>query len=93
MLRRHKDDTKTGEDREIELCGRALEVLKRQLALREAYARGGKIDRHFVFFQHTGAPLADLQYAYGRWVYVAEQAGAGGTTPRGRKVRRRRISL
>lgn len=31
---REKDRTKTREDREINLCGRALEVLKRQMSLR-----------------------------------------------------------
>jgi integrase len=75
VLRRHKDYTKTGEDREIELCGRALAVLKRQLALRESYARAGRINHYFVFFQDSGAPLADLSYAYNRWLYVTEQAG------------------
>jgi integrase len=33
VIARDKDRTKTGEDRLIELCPRALEVLKRQLAL------------------------------------------------------------
>jgi len=34
-----KDSTKTGEDRRIELCPRALQVLNRQLAFRDALAR------------------------------------------------------
>jgi integrase len=34
VMRHDKDRTKTGEDRLVELCPRALEVLKRQLALR-----------------------------------------------------------
>ncbi|WP_157994488.1 hypothetical protein [Peristeroidobacter agariperforans] len=55
VLARHKDCTKTGEDREIELCGRALEVLKRQLALRGTYLRAGRINHYFVFFQDSGA--------------------------------------
>lgn len=41
VLRREKDRTKTREDREITLCGRALEVSKHQLALREELARAG----------------------------------------------------
>jgi hypothetical protein len=48
----------------------ARDVLKRQLALREAYAREGKIDHCLVFVQQSGAPLVDLSYAYDRWVYV-----------------------
>lgn len=35
LMARDKDRTKTSEDRLIELCPRALEVLKRQLALRK----------------------------------------------------------
>lgn len=61
VLGRHKDYTKTGEDREIDLCGRALEALKRQTALREAYARDGRINHNFVFFQESGAPLLEQQ--------------------------------
>jgi integrase len=34
VMRHDKDRTETGEDRMVELCPRALEVLKRQLALR-----------------------------------------------------------
>jgi integrase len=34
VMRHDKDRAKTGEDRLVELCPRALEVLKRQLALR-----------------------------------------------------------
>jgi hypothetical protein len=45
VLRRDKDRTKTQEDRDVELCPRALEILKRHLTLRDEYVVAGKI-RH-----------------------------------------------
>ena len=63
----HKDSTKTGEDHCIELCPRALQVLRRQLALRESLKRTGKINHDQLFFKATGAPIRNLQYAYSRW--------------------------
>lgn len=45
-----KDRTKTGVDREIALCGRASNVLSRQLALREVMVRAGKIDHELMSF-------------------------------------------
>ncbi len=62
-----KDSTKTGEDRRIELCPRALQVLNRQLALRDALAREGKISHGQLFFKATGEPIRNLQYAHSRW--------------------------
>ena len=62
-----KDSTKTGEDRRIELCQRALEVLNRQLALREHLVRAGKIDHGHLFFKETGEPIRNLQYTHSRW--------------------------
>jgi len=38
--------------------------------------KAGKINHYFVFFQWDDSPLMDLQYAYGRWVYVIEEVGA-----------------
>ncbi|MEJ1962897.1 MAG: DUF3596 domain-containing protein [Gammaproteobacteria bacterium] len=69
---RAKDRTKTSEDREIALCGRALDVLNRQLAIRDQLVREGRIDHDFVFFQEDGAPLLNLSYPYDRWRYVLE---------------------
>ena len=59
--------TKTGEDRRVALCPRALLVLKDQLALRARLAGTGKIDHDYVFVQRSGAPLSNLQYPQGRW--------------------------
>jgi hypothetical protein len=75
MLGREKDRTKTGEDRDIALCGRALDVLRRQMALRERLASVGRGRHEFVFFQEDGAPLINLSYPYDRWRYVMEQTG------------------
>ena len=62
-----KDSTKTGEDRLIRLCSRALRVLTRQLALRDALVRTGKIAHDHLFFKETGEPIRNLQYAHSRW--------------------------
>jgi integrase len=62
-----KDSTKTGDDRRIVLCPRAIGVLKRQLALREELVRAGKIDHDFLFFKANGQPLRNLLYSGIRW--------------------------
>ncbi len=59
--------TKTGEDRLVELCPRALQVLRRQLRLRERLAADGKLDHDHVFVSDTGGPMRDLQVAEMRW--------------------------
>ncbi len=59
--------TKTGEDRRIELCPRALQVVNRQLVLRDALVRAGKIRHDHLFFKRTGEPVRNLQYAHSRW--------------------------
>ena len=62
-----RSSTKTGEDRRVELCPRALEVLKRHLRLRARVKAAGKIDDEHVFFQESGRPLSNLVYPYTRW--------------------------
>jgi integrase len=62
-----KDATKTGDDREIILCLRAIAVLKRQLALREELERSGQIEGDHLFFKADGRPIRSLQYPYARW--------------------------
>jgi hypothetical protein len=59
--------TKTGEDRRVQLCPRALSVLKRQLRLRPRLEAAGKINRDHVFFQKTGERFRNLQYPGIRW--------------------------
>jgi integrase len=62
-----KDSTKTGEDRCMALCPRALDVMHRQLALRKRLELVGKIDHHHLFFKESGDPIFSLQYPYRRW--------------------------
>lgn len=62
-----RSSTKTGEDRRVELCPRALAVLKRHLRLRARLKAAGKIDHDHVFFQETGPPITNLVYPYTRW--------------------------
>ncbi|GFE82508.1 hypothetical protein GCM10011487_45080 [Steroidobacter agaridevorans] len=59
--------TKTGDDRRVELCPRALAVLTRQLALRARLHAAGKIEHDQVFFQDSGAPIRDLLCPALRW--------------------------
>jgi integrase len=67
VMARDKDRTKTSEDRLVELCPRALCVLKRQLALRARLMNTGTIDHEHVFFKEDGSPIFNLQYPWVRW--------------------------
>jgi integrase len=64
---RDKDRTKTSEDRIVELCPRALHVLKRHLALRARLRLEGKIHHEDLFFKDDGTPIRNLQYPWIRW--------------------------
>ncbi|MBS0422623.1 MAG: DUF3596 domain-containing protein [Proteobacteria bacterium] len=67
-VRNHdKDRTKNGDDRTIELCPRALEVLKRQLTLRDRLKSLELIQHDKVFFKETGEEIINLQFGYERW--------------------------
>jgi integrase len=59
--------TKTGDDRRIALCPRALGVLKRQLALRARLEAAGRVRHDHVFFRDTGEPFSNLQIQARRW--------------------------
>jgi integrase len=59
--------TKTGNDRRVELCARALAVLKRQLGLCVRLMAAGHIDHDHVFFQETGESIKNPQYPQLRW--------------------------
>ena len=52
-----RDKTKTSEDRRVQLCPRALSVLRRHLRLRESLVAAGEIDHEHVFFVETGEPF------------------------------------
>jgi integrase len=64
--------TKTGDDRRVFLCPRAMTVLKRQLQLRAQLQEAGRINHDYVFFQANGAPLINLQYPQVRWCQTLE---------------------
>lgn len=67
VLRRDKDRTKTEEDRYVELCPRALEVLRRHLALRDEYVAAGRIKHQHLFFLDDGSPISDPEITRWRW--------------------------
>jgi integrase len=67
-----KNRTKTNQDREINLCPRALQVLRAQLALRERRMAAGQIHHEFVFFTAVGEPLETTYLPYNRWTEVLE---------------------
>lgn len=69
---RDKDRTKTSEDRIVELCPRALHVLKRQLAIRARLKLEGKINDEDLFFKDDGAGLSPS---------LSKVATASRTTP------------
>lgn len=62
-----RDCTKTGEDRRVQLCPRALDVLRSHLRLRTQWVLAGKINHHRLFFQDSGEPIRLLNYPYERW--------------------------
>lgn len=67
VVARDKDRTKTSEDRLVELCPRALHVLKRHLALRARMKLSGEINHDDLFFKEDGSPIRNLQYPWSRW--------------------------
>jgi integrase len=62
-----RSQTKTGDDRRVSLCPRALAVLKRQLALRARLVAVGAIHHDHVFFHDSGEPFANLIAPAKRW--------------------------
>jgi integrase len=76
VMRRDKDRTKTGEDRIVELCPRAQEVLKRQLALRARMKLAGKIRHEDVFFREDGSPIRNLNDPYDCWRWTLRRLKA-----------------
>jgi integrase len=62
-----RDKTKTAEDRRVQLCPRALSVLRRHLRLRQSLKAAGEIDHEHVFFLETGGPFRSLHNPPRRW--------------------------
>lgn len=66
VLNRDKDRTKTNVDRTVELCPRALQVLKRQLALRDRLKAAGLLRHEKLFCKEDGGEIVNLQFGYER---------------------------
>jgi integrase len=62
-----KNCTKTGEDRIVTLCPRAIRVLARQLELRARLKAAGLVDHDHLFFAEGGGVIRHLQYVARRW--------------------------
>ncbi len=62
-----KNCTKTGEDRIVTLCPRAICALARQLKLRKRLKAAGLIDHDHLFFTADGSMIRHLQYVARRW--------------------------
>lgn len=79
-----RSKTKTGEDRRVELCPRAVAVLKKQLQLRERFVAAGKVTHEHDFFLDSGAPIQSLQTPHIRWRKTLRLSSydIGGLTPR-----------
>ena len=73
VMRQDKDRTKNYEDRIIELCPRAVEVLKRQLALRARMRLAGKIPHEDVFFREDGSAIRSLNDPYDCWRWTLKR--------------------
>ena len=67
-----KNRTKTNQDREVNLCPRALQVLHAQLSLRAQMAAVGMINHNRLFFTAVGEPFVDTFLPYRRWTEVLE---------------------
>ena len=73
VMRHDKDRTKTGEDRMVELCPRALDVLKRQLAVRARLKLAGKISHENIFFREDGSQIRNLNDPYDCWRWTLKR--------------------
>src|SRR6202161_3085925 len=60
-------EIKTAPRRDVELCPRALEVLRRHLALRAEFVAAGKIRHQHLFFLEDGRPISDPEITRWRW--------------------------
>ncbi|SRR5258708_6919520 len=70
-----KDTTKTHEDRVIQLCPRAIAILKRQIALYRHLKARGRIDHDQLFFKDNGTPIRHLGHFAKCWRKSSERLG------------------
>jgi integrase len=62
-----KDCTKTGEDRRIQLCRRAVAIPERQLQVRAGLMEQRGAQHEHLFVTDEGGPIPDVKSPYGRW--------------------------
>jgi integrase len=62
-----RDVTKTGEDRRVELCPRAMAILESHLAWRASFVSQGRIDHDALFFTQDFKPIPNAKYPFERW--------------------------
>lgn len=62
-----KNCTKTGEDRIVTLCPRAIRILAHQLELRARLKTAGLIDHDHLFLTAEGRVIRHLQRVAHRW--------------------------
>jgi integrase len=67
-----KNRTKTNQDREVNLCPRALQVLHAQLSLRVQMDAAGTINHNRVFVTAVGEPFVNTFLPYRRWTEVLQ---------------------
>lgn len=67
VMARDKDEPKNYLDRTIELCPRALEILRRRRRRWSEMKLAGKIAHDHIFFHESGHAWHDLQVQWKRW--------------------------
>ena len=72
----------------VELRPRALQILKRHLALRARLKLEGKINHEDLFFKDDGTPIRNLQYPWVRWRRTLKSRGVDRRRDEERTARR-----
>lgn len=67
VMARDKDEPKNYENRVIELCPRALALIRRRRVRWSRMKLEGKLDHEHIFFREDGQPFHDLQVQWKRW--------------------------
>lgn len=70
-----KNTTKTHEDRVIQLCPRAIAILKRHLVFYRHLKARGRINHDQLFFKDDGAPIRNLGHFVKCWRKSSERLG------------------
>lgn len=81
VMARDKDEPKNYVDRTLELCPRALAVIRRRRSRWSELTLAGKIIHDRIFFREDGQPWHDLQVQWKRWVRTQKALGARARDP------------